>query len=76
MDAAPRRVTVVGASVAGLYTAALLARSGCEVWVLERRSRLDHDSRTLIVTSRMRDLLGPLGDTCIRNRIERFELHA
>ncbi|MBI2238265.1 MAG: NAD(P)/FAD-dependent oxidoreductase [Actinobacteria bacterium] len=75
-DGPRTRVTVVGASVAGLHAAGLLARGGCEVRILERRSRLDHDSRTLIVTSRMRDLLGPLGDTCIRNRIERFELHA
>lgn len=71
-----KRVVVVGASAAGLHAAALLSRGGCEVRVLERRPRLDPASRTLIVTSRMRDLLGSVAEGCVRNRIHRFELYA
>lgn len=42
--------------------------------VLERAERLDPVSRTLIVTSHMRDLLGPVGESSIINEISRFEL--
>lgn len=36
----PRRVVVIGGGIAGLATAALLARDGCEVTLLEQRSTL------------------------------------
>jgi flavin-dependent dehydrogenase len=57
-----------------MYTASLLARGGARVELLERAERLDPISRTLIVTSHMRDLLGPVGESCIVNEIKRFEL--
>lgn len=72
--ATPRKITVVGGSVAGMYTASLLARGGAQVEVLERAERLDPISRTLIVTSHMRDLLGPAGESSVVNQINRFEL--
>jgi flavin-dependent dehydrogenase len=70
----PKKITVVGGSVAGMYTASLLARGGAHVEVLERAERLDPISRTLIVTSHMRDLLGLAGESSIVNQINRFEL--
>ncbi len=69
-----KNVAVVGSSVAGLYTAGLLAQGGARVQILERAERLDPIRRTLIVTSHMRDLLGPAGESSIVNQIGRFEL--
>ena len=42
--------------------------------VFEQAERLDPTPRTLIVTSRMRDLLGPIGERAVVNEIRRFEL--
>ena len=67
-------MAIVGGSAAGLFTASLLARKGRAVCVFERAERLDPVSRTLIVTSRMRRLLGPVGERAIVNQINRFEL--
>jgi len=72
-DRSPQ-VAVVGGSAAGFFTAYLLARGGASVHVLERAEHLDPTPRTLIVTSRMRDLLGPVGETSVVNEIRRFEL--
>src|SRR5215468_5537437 len=69
-------VVVVGGSAAGLFTAYLLARGGREVCVFERARNIDTVSRTLIVTSRMADVLGDVGDKAVVNRIQRFELFA
>lgn len=66
--------SVVGASTTGLYVATLLARAGQPVTVVERSPRLDPAPRTLIVTARYRDLLGPLGEAAIVNEIRHFEL--
>lgn len=71
-----REVAIVGASAAGLYTAALLGRKGIPVRVFERTPRLEPAPRTLIVTGRMRDMLGPVGESAIVNEIRRFELFA
>jgi flavin-dependent dehydrogenase len=67
-------VSVVGGSAAGFFTASLLARRGVPVRVFERVETLDPAERTLIVTSRMRDLLGRAAEGCILNEIRRFEL--
>jgi len=71
---ARRQVAIVGGSAAGFFTAYLLARAGRPVQLLERSEQLDPIPRTLIVTSRMRDLLGPLGESSVVNEIRRFEL--
>ena len=42
--------------------------------VFERTEKLDPPSRTLIVTNRMRHLLGPVAERTIVNEIKRFEL--
>lgn len=67
-------VAIVGGSAAGLYAATLLARGGARVDVFEQSERFEPLRRTLIVTSRMRDLLGAAGEPSVRNEIWRFEL--
>jgi flavin-dependent dehydrogenase len=69
-----RSVAVVGGSAAGLFTASLLARQGVPVRVFERIETLEPAARTLIVTHRMRKLLGRAGERSIVNEIRRFEL--
>ena len=67
-------VAVVGGSAAGLLTASVLARQGARVRVFERIETLEPAERTLIVTNRMRTLLGRAAEGCIVNEIRRFEL--
>jgi flavin-dependent dehydrogenase len=67
-------VAVVGGSAAGLLTASVLARRGVPVRVFERIENLEHAERTLIVTHRMRSLLGPAAEHSVVNEIRRFEL--
>jgi flavin-dependent dehydrogenase len=52
----------------------LLARRGLPVRVLERIETLEPPARTLIVTHRMRALLGRAAEGSIINEIRRFEL--
>jgi flavin-dependent dehydrogenase len=70
----PESVAVVGGSAAGLFTASILARQGVSVRVFERIETLEPDERTLIVTNRMRSLLGPAAEKSVVNEIRRFEL--
>lgn len=67
-------VAVIGGSAAGLFTGALLARRGVPVRVFERIEALEPAARTLIVTHRMREMLGRAGESSIVNEIRRFEL--
>ena len=67
-------IGIVGASAAGLFTALLLARAGRMVRLFERAERLDPALRTLIVTNRIRNLLGPSYEKCAMNEIRGFEL--
>ena len=75
-DATPvdKQVAVVGGSAAGLFTACLLAQRGLSVQVLEQAESLDPAARTLIVTDRMRGLLGPAAEGSVVNEIRQFEL--
>ncbi len=65
---------MVGGSAAGFYAAGLLARAGREVRVVEQADTLQPAQRTLIVTRRMRELLGAAGEASVVNEIRRFEL--
>ena len=67
-------VAVVGGSAAGLFTSVLLARRGLSVRVFERIEMLEPAARTLIVTHRMRALLGRAAEGSVVNEIRRFEL--
>jgi flavin-dependent dehydrogenase len=67
-------IAVIGGSAAGLLTSALLARRGLSVRVIERIETLEPAARTLIVTHRIRALLGSAAESSIVNKIRRFEL--
>jgi flavin-dependent dehydrogenase len=67
-------VAVVGGSAAGFYAAWLLSRGGRRVRVYEQSERLAPSPRTLIVTCRMREMLGSLGEPSVVNEIRRFEV--
>ena len=69
-----RSVAVVGGSAAGLFTSTLLARRGVPVRVFERVETLEPAERTLIVTHRMRTILGRAAESSVLNEIRRFEL--
>ena len=69
-------VAVVGSSAAGLFAAYLLASRGQAVGVYEQAEELNPRARTLIVTHRVRELLGSLGESAVVNQIRRFELFA
>ena len=69
-------IAIIGASAAGLHTAHLLASGGLRVTVFERAEGLGPTPRTLIVTSRLREILGPLAEEAVVNEIRRFELFA
>lgn len=68
-------VAIVGASAAGLHVARLLSSAGVHVRVYERGGELPQ-SRTLIVTSAYRDILGDLGARSVVNEIAEFDLRA
>jgi flavin-dependent dehydrogenase len=68
------RVAVIGGSTAGFFTASLLARRGLRVQVFEQAEQLDPAPRTLIVTHRMRELLGAQAEPSVINEIHRFEM--
>jgi flavin-dependent dehydrogenase len=67
-------VAVVGGSAAGLFAAHRLAERGLPVRVFEGAPEISPEDRTLIVTSRMRDILGPLEGSAVVNEIRQFEL--
>ena len=67
-------IAVIGGSAAGLFASLLLARQGLSVRVLERIETLEPEARTLIVTHRMRALLGRAAEDSVLNEIRRFEL--
>jgi flavin-dependent dehydrogenase len=64
----------VGGSAAGFFTASLLAQRGVPVRIFERSEMLAPISRTLIVTSKLRALLGRAAAGSVVNEIRRFEL--
>mgnify|MGYP002632650732 CR=1 FL=1 len=70
----PASITIVGGSATGLFAAERLARAGRPVTLLEGADGWSPEPRTLIVTRRMRDLLGDVGDRSVVNTINRFEL--
>ena len=67
-------VVIVGASAAGLFTAASVARGGRPVRVLESKPQLEPASRTLIVTDHFRAQMAAVAQDSVINEIRRFEL--
>ncbi|MDH7486892.1 MAG: NAD(P)/FAD-dependent oxidoreductase [Anaerolineae bacterium] len=70
----PGQVAVIGASSAGLFAAALLAQEGLSVRVYEASPDLDPLPRTLIVTSRLPEVLGFLPAEAVLNQVQHIEL--
>ena len=69
-----RNATVVGASIAGLFTAKRVAEAGHPATIYERARSLDPTPRTLIVTDKFLELAGKAGRACVTNEVNRFEL--
>ena len=64
----------MGASAAGLFTAANVARGGRPVRVLESKPQLEPAPRTLIVTDHFRSQMAATAQDSIINEIRRFEV--
>ena len=67
-------VAIIGASAAGLFAAILLAEGGLPVRVYERNETLDLPPRTLIVTSRLPQVLGFVPTEAVVNQVHHIEL--
>jgi flavin-dependent dehydrogenase len=67
-------IGVVGASAAGLLAALFVARAGRQVRIFERAETLNPAPRTLIVTDRIRALLGASYVKSVVNEIRAIEL--
>ncbi|MEW6376844.1 MAG: NAD(P)/FAD-dependent oxidoreductase [Thermodesulfobacteriota bacterium] len=68
------KVTIIGASISGLFSAYLLAKEGIDVEVYEKRNALGLPSRTLIVTSKINDVLNFVPEEAIVNKVRYLEL--
>jgi flavin-dependent dehydrogenase len=68
------KVSVIGASVSGLFTAYLLAKEGVEVEVYERGDVLGWPPRTLIVTNKINEILDFVPQEAIINTVRYIEL--
>jgi len=71
-----REIAIVGGSTAGLFAAYHLALAGAKVELFEQAEDLERTPRTLIVTSRMLDVLGGAGRRAVLNEVKRYELFA
>ena len=70
----PSSVTIIGASLSGLYTAYHLARRGIPVKIYEAQTSFKPSSRTLIVTPMFLRLMDFDIREAVLNYIDRFEL--
>src|SRR4030043_1964983 len=68
------KVSVIGASISGLFTAYLLAKEGVGVEVYERGNVLGRLPRTLIVTNKINEILDFIPEEAIVNRVRYIEL--
>jgi len=68
------KAIIIGASTAGLFAAYLLAKERIPVWVYDERESLGQPARTLIVTSKLSEVLGFVPREAILNRVDRIEL--
>jgi len=67
-------VVIVGASTAGLFAAYLLAKERIPVQLYDERESLSQPARTLIVTSKLSEVLGFVPHEAILNKVNRMEL--
>ena len=69
-------VVIIGGSTAGLFAAYRLAVGGVKAELFEQAAALDTAPRTLIVTSRMLDVLDGVGRRAVLNEVKHYELFA
>jgi digeranylgeranylglycerophospholipid reductase len=70
----PSDIAVVGGSAAGLFAAYLLAREGKRVRLFDANDVLHTESRTLITTSQLSEVLGFFPHEAVCNKIDRIDL--
>jgi len=68
------KVSIIGASTAGLFAAYLLAKERIPVQLYDERESLGQPPRTLIVTSKLSEVLGFAPHEAILNKVNRMEL--
>ncbi len=73
---ADAEVVVIGASIAGLFTADLLARQGKRVHLFEASDLTQLQPRTLIATAQLEAVLGFSPEQAVVNRVATMELIA
>jgi flavin-dependent dehydrogenase len=69
-------IDIIGGSAAGLFAGYLLAREGRTVRLFDANDVLNVDSRTLITTSRLSDVLGFFPNEAVVNQIDQIDLHS
>ena len=67
-------VDIIGGSAAGLFAAYLLAREGKRVRLYDANDVLNVESRTLITTSRLSEVLGFFPTEAVVNQIDQIDL--
>lgn len=68
------KAIIIGASTAGLFGAYLLAKECVPVHVYDERESLGQPPRTLIMTSKLSEVLGFVPNAAILNKVTRMEL--
>ena len=69
-------IEIIGGSAAGLFAGYLLARAGKEVRLFDANDVLNVESRTLITTSRLREVLGFFPQNAVVNQIDQIDLYS
>jgi digeranylgeranylglycerophospholipid reductase len=69
-------VDIVGGSAAGLFAGYLLAREGKKVRLFDANDVLNVESRTLITTSRLTEVLGFFPQEAVINQIDQIDLYS
>ncbi len=68
------KVIIVGASISGLHTGALLAKQGVDVEIYDRMDALGGPSRTLIVTGKIGEVMDSVPEEIVLNQVRHLEL--
>ncbi len=69
-------IDIIGGSAAGLFAGYLLAREGKSVRLFDANDVLNVESRTLITTRRLTEVLGFFPEAAVVNRIDRVDLYS
>ena len=69
-------IDIVGGSAAGLFAGYLLARAGKSVRLFDANDVLNVESRTLITTSQLNDVLGFFPQEAVVNQIDQIDLYS